>query len=44
MEYTKPEVEIVLFDNLHDIITTSASKLQDGGAGGGEGGNWTDFI
>ena len=44
MEYIKPELEIVLFDNLHDIVTTSGGGLNNTGTGGSEGGNWTDFI
>lgn len=42
MEYIKPEVEIIIFDGLFDIITTS--KLQDTEFGGSEGGNWGDWI
>lgn len=44
MEYTKPEIEIVLFENPQDIITASSGTLKNNGVGGSEGGSWTDFI
>ena len=39
MEYTKPEIEIVLFENPHDIVTLSNKVV-----GGSDGGTWDDFT
>lgn len=44
MEYTKPEIEIVLFENLQDIVTASSDTLINNGVGGNEGGTWDDFT
>ena len=39
MEYIKPELEIIVFEENHDVVTLSRDP-----AGGNEGGGWGDFT
>lgn len=43
MKYEEPILIVVEFDE-QDVLTTSAGQLTNGGAGGQNGYNWTDWF
>ena len=43
MEYIKPELQVIFFDESKNIITTS-DGLNNVGNGGSNGGSWSEWI